>query len=140
MPKAKKFVMGLLQQEWVRALKSGDFLQARQILFRYNGPGQPYSNCCLGVALCVLEANGVPLKYSLDANKSLHVRFDGSGATVNMPTGTWEQLKLNDADGGLRGDENHSSLIRMNDTLGWSLEQIGEYIEQHPENVFTGPA
>jgi hypothetical protein len=148
----KKQKLGPLQREWIRALRSGDFKQARGVLFKKLTKGE-YGHCCLGVAVCVAEANGVKLKFDETTQEGgckvlsvLHERTDEL-CVSDLPRIVSRKLKIRSSDGTINkpfsikeSGRTMYSLIHLNDTAKWSLAQIADFLEAHPEQVFTGPA
>lgn len=118
------------QLSWLKALRSGEYKQAQGSLVGEGGE----SFCCLGVA-CI-EAG-----YTPDAL----LGFDNLGTFESVQ----DNLKLNDNSGKLfcgfksvrAGCEVSSFYVKfltgMNDGLLWSFDQIADYIEANPENVFS---
>jgi hypothetical protein len=145
MLRQKKFVMGPLQRELVRALKSGDFEQAKGKLFRSpfeTGNDGVVGHCCLGVAMCVLKAN-FPRKIRLPVDQDTAYCGMRSSA-ISMPGGAWQLLGLRDQDGEFSKtvrvkNKNCSSMFDLNDRAGLTLKQIGRFIETHAAIVFVEP-
>jgi hypothetical protein len=100
-------------KQWVSALRSGEFKQARGALRGKDG------YCCLGVACVVAERDGV----------SLEADWDDMGYLLENVQ-AW--LGLRTKSGALFvGD----SLARLNDS-GQSFVEIADVIESEPEGLF----
>lgn len=101
-----------IKTKWIKALRSGKYIQTRKVLERCDSNGMPLGNCCLGVLCRVLE---IPVSYSYAyVNK-----FDGMALELNTAT-----LKL----AGLTVEQ-ASALERMNDIEQLSFDDIACYIE-----------
>lgn len=131
--------LGPLQKEFVRALRSGDFPQAKGMLFRVRRGSNVLGHCCLGVAVCVAAANGVRVR-EMWQDSRLYV--NGTGATLPDVV---QAVMMFLGDGGalktemLIGTGQYDSLADANDS-GVKFAVIADFIEAHPEAVFTGAA
>jgi hypothetical protein len=111
-----------LHKDWVRALRSGDYMQCRGAL-NYNNNYY----CCLGV-LC--EVAGLHPHHPADPNPGL--------VAYQMPDGKIRSTTLipgsdpADTDGnlGLSYDDEYK-LVIMNDTDGYTFNQIADWIEEN---------
>jgi hypothetical protein len=131
----KKQKLGPLQQEWIRCLRSRAWKQTTKKLCRESNGKVAY--CCLGVACEVSAANGVSLAQRF--NERLWA-FDGETAT--LPDAVVDTLRFHSDSGDLYGGEKldgRTSLVDANDH-GATFKQIADFVEAHPEAVFTGPA
>ena len=112
------FELGLKQKEWLKVLRSGEYIQGVCALSKQHHDGYRY--CCLGVA-----------------NKIFNFEETDNGYLVD----TFHKLGLRDMRGRLKdkfyiNDIEIHSLSSMNDN-GCSFNEIADYIEQNPENVFA---
>ncbi len=133
------YTLNGFQKQWIAALRSGDFQQCRGSLCQVKE--DRLSFCCLGVA-CEMVANmDVGIRR---VQKSTRITFDGEFA--GLPPNVWPLLKVGSSEGTFKtpvifhapcADVEISSLIGLNDSLGWTFSQIADYVEQNPENVFT---
>jgi hypothetical protein len=108
---------------WVEALRSGKYRQSQGSLSCEDG-----GNCCLGVAVRVLTPE-------LDRSP-----IDILGADLSSYPIVKEQLNLSSCDGSFKSgeligefgtDKLMGSLIDLNDELGWSFNQIADFIEEN---------
>jgi hypothetical protein len=112
------------QKAWLVALRSGKYKQARYQLMTSSG------FCCLGVA-CDISGLGVW------NNLNEYVNTHGLVAKGSLPNYVRDWLGLWDNCGRtLRG----GSLADLNDELGWTFEEIANFIEKNPEEIFTEAA
>lgn len=107
--------LGPNQKKVVEALRSGKYKQGRAFLCFID------LYCCLGIMNEILE---------LDESDDYYLR------------NTYEKIGLYSHKGELKqsfrddNDNIFSSLSAMND-YGWNFNQIADYIEQNPSNVFS---
>lgn len=114
-----------IKEQWVAALRSGDYVQGRGRLATINGDEVQY--CCLGV-LCELAVKaGVAVK---ENERNHHIRYsnpqdrwDGNAATLPLFVMEWADLE--DRQGWSSLDD---SLTNKNDR-GVSFEKIADVIE-----------
>jgi hypothetical protein len=123
-----------LKADWVAALRSGEYRQARGSLKKPLAPIGTYSGevgyCCLGVAVCVirdkyphlLKEAGVTI---LEGDNSMAVRG------VNEISGSFGHLgcRLSRVIG--LDQRKMRSLITKNDDEKLSLSEIAQYIEEN---------
>ena len=117
------------RQDWVKALRSGDYQQAQGTLRKGD------SFCCLGVAC---DISGVDEWRKVETN-------DGTFYYEYL-VGNWQSLAVEIADyygmrdgfGGFWIDPGNkiSSLSTLNDR-GLSFDEIANIIEKEPEGLFT---
>lgn len=121
----KREIAGL----WVKALKSGEYKQARNAL-RKEENGQ-LSYCCLGV-LCDLYSKEFPTTRWDVPGKG----YFGGHCFPDLPHSvrTWAGMKSN---GGYIGkiETNTVSLIKLNDQELFDFDQIANFIEKHVEEL-----
>lgn len=98
------------REQWTTALRSGQYKQCKGRLYRR----EEDAYCCLGV-LGVL-AGGEPARFD-------GLYFGDSHEKCALPVGVAEMIGL-DCDKQL-------TLIRMNDTLNNTFEEIANYIDHH---------
>lgn len=104
-----------IQLKWLAALRSDDFKQGKHFLHGRNG------YCCLGVCYRLI--------HGIDPNprKAMLTKKD------------FTQIGLHSGFGSLANANNgYLHLSDMNDQ-GMTFNQIADYIEAHPENVFIQP-
>ena len=124
-------------RKWIDALRSGKYVQARNVLHRQTSEGESF--CCLGVACKVALDNGLKLSVSLERDeRGIAVRYDDTAATLPPAVAGWLGI---DSDGDVRfrptdpdrmGDkEDPVSAIGANDSCGWDFARIADKLEQH---------
>lgn len=125
-----KFELGPMQKQWIAALRSGKYEQGfRRLRTRDN------KYCCLGVACEIL---GLEAKLDFDVYRFIDEETSSNSVIPGM---TFSRLGLRSKEGHLKeplddGRGYCSCLYDLNDTAKLSFEQIADYIEANPENVF----
>lgn len=129
------------QRAWIEDLKSGKAQQTNGNLFRkvegktFGGSPLPVGFCCLG-RICILE--NLPDQSELTSELGT---FEGSNGYLSSDIVL--KYRLRDRAGKFKlGVETGKAtfvytLAEMNDCGLYNFQQIAEYIESHPENVFT---
>lgn len=125
-----------LVRDWVADLRSGEYKQAKGVLCRLNPDGSVYGHCCLGVLQERAIKNGIVSPLIRDsAPNSARTYIDRHGNTytamlmleVTRAAGVFDvRVSLIDPDD---VDERHE-LTELNDTYGWTFEQIADAIEK----------
>jgi hypothetical protein len=113
-----------LQKEWLKALRSGRYKQTKEELCNENTGGY----CFLGVAARVC---GIPKKKLIgigDLEDADYLHSVTKNMRLRNGLGAFKVIRLNTP-----------SLICMNDSDELSFDEIADYIEQNPENVFLPP-
>lgn len=121
------------RQAWVRALRSGDFLQGAGALVRYScgDPTKGYEYCCLGVAVSMHPDHVVR---SAGPGLDISAFVDDVALTVSttvLPTVVQDALGLTSVDGS-HLSPSPTSLTFLNDHHSWSFSQIADLIESEP--------
>lgn len=98
-----------LKKSWVNALRSAQYVQGQSYLKQNDGG--VIKHCCLGV-LC--EVAG--LKFTLEGESVIY-RLDGEEQGYPPIT--------------LLSMENSLKFAGLNDSLGYTFDQISSYIEEH---------
>lgn len=113
-------------KRWVKALRSGEYKQAKSDL-RVDD-----SFCCLGVA-CDLYRQEHPEAHWGDGTRPAFMVNDTDiGTTALLPDEVQNWLDLND-----NGGKYHiNTLTGLNDT-GFTFEEIADVIESEPYGLFT---
>lgn len=99
-----------MKREWVAALRSGEYRQARESLCTLDG-----AMCCLGVLIDISQDGYWDLGYGRYA-------YGGNGGTLSQQTR--QELGLT--------DDEVDALVARNDGLGYrkqNFRQIANYIE-----------
>ena len=110
-----------IRAAWIAALRSGEYTQARMVLF--NGKGY----CCLGVLCSVVGL--VPEK---NENRALY-QYTFEGQIGTLPQIVQEAVRLRTSDGTYKAG--NANLTSMNDS-GASFEKIADLLENPPEGLF----
>lgn len=121
--------MSEYKDKWIAALRSGEYKQGRATLCATQGDGSR-AYCCLGV---LAELDGVLEKDPDFSDFQLGVREGVDHINAFMYTGKGEHLtSVNvDAPEGIDGggDPLPWMVAHLND-MGWSFEQIADYLEK----------
>lgn len=135
MAKHKKQPLGPLQAEWIRCLRSKEWKQGRNFLCAETESGVSY--CCLGVACEVAAANGVEVKQERRDGGI----WDFDSRDGALPSSVRLAMKFRGACGGLTHPMNDRFMFldAANDA-GVKFKVIADFVEAHPEAVFTEPA
>jgi hypothetical protein len=107
-----------LRDEWVKALRSGEYKQTSETL-ESNG-----AYCCLGV-LCVVAGQDIPH----DANDLDSYEFEGDedDADINV---VYDMRPFRDECGlGTSPDSLQNKLVKLNDDEGYTFAEIADWIE-----------
>jgi hypothetical protein len=104
-------------KEWVKALRSGKYKQTKGVLYE----ADRNAFCCLGVAC---DISGLPPE-----------EWHGSDYTV-LPQEVKQSLNLS-SNYGRFFDGDYTSLVKCNDALGYSFDQIADIIESEPKGLFN---
>ena len=113
----------------LKALRSGEYEQGVEAL----QCGNTY--CCLGVMCAVYEREtGRPLARS----RADYVRLSDieriEGEDLDAQEGVQRWVGLSDSAGMSTGN---SSLVQLNDSEGYTLSQIADFIESEPEGLLV---
>lgn len=117
----------ITKAEWIEALRSGKYKQAKGALCRINKAGEVEGFCCLGVAADLMEVRKIPSS----TGKYMIYSF----STGELAEGYIPRAFLADI---LKLDANHDyqrivmvegTLINMNDTQGNSFNEIADFLE-----------
>jgi hypothetical protein len=130
------------QRLWIDALKSGRFRQGKNRLHTVNRLNKTAVYCCLGLACKLANKTGklkLPKTIEEPHNALPFIKYDDNGFI--LPSKIVNLLKLRNPGGNFKkianvNNLNFSGLVDMND-WGLPFNQIGEYIEANPENVFV---
>ena len=112
-----------IKANWLKALRSGRFVQGSGTLKYYSVKEKQFQHCCLGV-LCELATEAGVIEASQpDMGMNRH-HFDGNTSTLPQSVMNWAGLL--DTNPTIEGDR---SLAGMNDG-GASFSTIADAIEQ----------
>lgn len=102
------------KKKWVKALRSGDYLQAKSALYDRTANGYKGGYCCLGIA-CVIQ----------------HPKLNLQGGWIIDDTAK----KAKNVPSVLKGNEDNNELVEklssMNDSGKWSFNRIATYVEKY---------
>ncbi|WP_144721181.1 hypothetical protein [Cellulosimicrobium sp. TH-20] len=131
---------------WLAALRSGEYPQASGVLERIDHTGVSRGFCCLGV-LCKLAADTGAAERDVPgawAGSTVRYRVEGGSSSPYMPVpeiAAWAfDGDVSRADAWLvptpgdikaRYDEATVALSTLNDSFGYTFEQLADLIEQH---------
>ena len=132
------------QTEWLDALESGEYPQARERLRIAD------SFCCLGLLLHLRDENRWASDYDETADmthwwwEADHLDATGEDDGSVLPDGEWQRMKLRDCNGLIDQsrlspdyrDSFNEMLASMNDE-GMSFADIAGFIRANPYAVFT---
>lgn len=111
-----------IKEQWVKALRSGDYRQGRALLFA-NG-----CYCCLGVLCDIAPVGRWEEDISLSTNTgAVFYEVDNTIGCSVPPLGIlqWADLGL-DPD-----DDPVTHLVELNDHLNYDFNQIADWIEEN---------
>lgn len=100
-----------LRKEWIERLRSGKYLQGRQLLHQRIGDQHQY--CCLGVLCDILHERGV-LQQCVDEYVYEYYLQSEENECAILPEGVSELVGLFDRDGSCR-ISGRMSLVELND-------------------------
>lgn len=112
---------------WVAGLRSGNYIQGRNVLARRESDGS-YTYCCLGVACEVAIASGLPLRVKpyrspYGPSGSWVKRYDGSGELLPPSVTKWLNLT------GVVFLTPTITATTANDREGWTFAEIADVLE-----------
>lgn len=134
-----------IAEQWVKALRSGDYAQGRGQLRKQLAAGDALDSfCCLGV-LCDLHrkatregdwVNGLYENASGKRDNSFDVPTSNVVDWAGLSQANPEVDLLEDEEDELTEDvEDELTIAELNDGYGWSFEQLADLIEQHWEDM-----
>lgn len=119
-----------LIQDWLAALRSGQYKQGRHLLNTMTATGA-IEYCCLGVLCDVAnKKHGIPL-----TKKNGRI----AGGSLVDQKAVWKASHLADA-GNLKPLSEYTSLTDLNDTEKATFNQIADYIEANADVLFIKPS
>jgi hypothetical protein len=125
-----KYQYNELQRKWLDDLKTTTANQCKEYLHIREENFEGF--CCLGRACIVAKLPELAdwCDFSVDY---------GQGGEENTPKELAAKLKLRTRGGELKQPimNTFTHLTCLNDKAEWSFKQIAEYIEAHPDNVFS---
>lgn len=127
-----------VRKMWVKALRSGEYVQGQNQLCTIGEKGKPDMFCCLGV-LCDLA-----VRKGLVPTSQINVEHDGNmtyfDEEYRLPSKIQKWVGLSDESGTYKDivDEIQvrTDLVTMNDD-GFSFDKIADIIESAPEGMFV---
>lgn len=125
--------LGPLQKKWIEALRSGKYEQGQNWLRIDN------CYCCLGVA-AEFVLGITPKGNGSSTERTVYLYNNES---FELEKKDFEKLGLVDEIGSFkepfRDGKEYFTLAALNDNF-WTFEEIADYIEANPDNVFTRSA
>jgi hypothetical protein len=122
-----------LQERWLQALESGEYKQSEGELHKDG------AYCCLGVATHIFNPNHEALK-----NNGWRKYKDVILLSKTAPPDVVESLRLRDNHGSFSSPRTFESsgnaweaLVELNDSGGFTFEDIAKIIRENPYEVFT---
>lgn len=109
-----------LMQEWVDALRSGDYKQNYYTLTKANDEGNPTCFCVIGVLADILYKQGYATR------RKLHTEIDTRFIYVFGLYESSTQIPPKYVDG-----MHQMLLINMNDSKKYSFDELADYIEEN---------
>lgn len=115
------------QKKWVKALRSGEYEQAKGAL------QTPLGFCCLGAGVKICEKNGGSVPH------------EGEGGIFGFTLGRhpsvmkWLGLRQSCGEFNRVVGNNYRALADLNDSGQWTFDQIADFIESEPEGLFVDP-
>ena len=118
-------------QRWTKALRSGDYPQARAFLHNQDG------YCCLGVA-CALFADELGLKVEVVPREDGHVTVYNN-CQFALPTAVRQHLGLRTSVGEfIVGGTSHAEVddLALRNDSGYLFDEIADLIDSRPTDMF----
>lgn len=125
-----------IKNQWVAALRSGEYKQTDGVLCRLGPDGQPIGFCCLGVLteLYVQAHPGaVDTTQTTWAGTGSTARFyaiNGGKSNAMLPYAVQEWSGVRSEAGAFCWDGANTSLVDLNDN-GSTFEEIADVIDSH---------
>ena len=120
-------------KKWVKALRSGEYKQGKELLRE----GDKF--CCLGVACELAVKEGIinnPKIIQKPFVSHVSPLYEYEKKTTHLPEKVMKWLGLRDNEGGFfTGRKKRKYLTTLNDN-GRSFKQIARYIELEPKDLF----
>jgi hypothetical protein len=113
------------KEQWVKALRSGDFLQGKGALAKFEGADIRY--CCLGVLSEVAFRNGIGDKQIRSGDDC--ISYDGGKSYPSQNVQSWASIDM-DPLVAIPNDDRKVCLSDCNDAFGMSFKQIADLIEE----------
>ena len=124
--------LGVKQEAWIAALRSGKYKQATGTLFT----GEGY--CCLGV-MCVLEGKEFVKSVKEECQNPDGYYIKGTSFNGVPPDEIAIEMYGLRSNLGSPADINGSTLAALNDN-GSTFEEIADLLEKNPDEYFTKTA
>jgi hypothetical protein len=119
-----------IAEMWVTALRSKKYTQGKGSLRTEHESGREF--CCLGVLCELYNQHNQPMElcYMATSLTRVLVSYNSRSCTLPPEVCKWSGIHTN---GGNR--RNGSTLIGLNDTSGYSFDQIANVIEEEWEQL-----
>jgi len=122
----KKSVM----KRWVKALRSGEYLQTKEYLASQDEKGND-SFCCLGVLCNIMQEETGKLVVTKDLRNKYS--FDNEGSTLPKSVINWSGLR--NSQGHFRDNYDKSQELTALNDEGKSFKEIANIIEKNYEKL-----
>ena len=111
-----------VKRKWVKALRSGEYIQTQNSLYDYNGTDKPGGYCCLAVLLAEMKPDAfVEEAKTMWTRPSIEVRStEAEGSIADDLAIMW----------GL-DQANQFTLVQLNDDDGKDFNEIADFIEDN---------
>lgn len=121
--------------QWIDALESGEYEQAKGVLCRVDESGEPIGYCCLGVLCELYQRQFGDLKIEVSGTLNDKVRtYDGAVGGLPEKVKAWSGLV--DGCGVFDNLGETDSLASMNDSQGKKFVEIAAVIKSQPKGMF----
>ena len=118
-----------VKEKWVEALRSGEYKQGTNYLRSHND-----RFCCLGVLCDIAEKEGIveaerywEFDDEVEDDPFANYSYDGTDTSLPIPVRIWAGL---DPEEGWNPMLVSDSCIQLNDSEGFTFEQIADEIEE----------
>jgi hypothetical protein len=122
-----------LAKQWIEALESGRYNQARSYL-TIRKANRHQSHCCLGVACNIAIQNGIKVKATImdegPDNDNHAISYDGRSG--DLPPSVRKAIGLRTSQGMLEGN----SLVDLNDDSRYRFKRIAKTIRENIDTLF----
>lgn len=112
------------KEQWVKALRSGEFKQGKGALAKIDGPDIRY--CCLGVLSEVAFRNGIGDRVLFTGND--FITYDGGKSYPSLNVQSWASIDM-DPLVTIPNDDRRACLSDCNDALDMTFDEIADLIE-----------
>lgn len=112
------------KRKWVKALRSGEYIQGTGTLCQYDREQGSLTFCCLGVLTDIVDPDSWEGEDDL-RNSRLSNIYYGNEQDNHIPAAITMVTALEDG--------YQRALVNLNDTKGMTFNEIADWIESHPD-------